>query len=118
MKRLSSAVLAGVVAFTLGSTTALGQEDKKVARLWKAKCGSCHGATGAGDTDKGKEMKLKDLSDPKWQASKKDEEVKQIILDVKTVDVGGKKEEVHGYKESLSAAQVDSLVAFLRGFKR
>ncbi len=118
MKKMNTAAWAVIAAFTFGGTAALAQEDKKTARLWKAKCGSCHGAEANGDTAKGKEMNVKDLSAAKWQASVKDEDIKKTITEKQTVDVGGKKEEVHGFGEDLKPDQVDALVTHLRSLKK
>ena len=75
--RLLASIAAG--SFLL-SATALAQEvDKKAERAWKAKCASCHGQTGKGDTDKGKELKIVDMTTPAFQ-SKKDDELKKAIL--------------------------------------
>ena len=52
-----------VAASVLLSATAVAQTDpKKTERTWKSKCASCHGATGKGDTDKGKELKVPDMA--------------------------------------------------------
>ncbi len=118
MKKMTTAALAVIAAFTFSSTAALAQEDKKTARLWKAKCGSCHGQEGAGDTQKGKDMKIKDLTSAKWQASVKDEDIKKTITEKQTVDIDGKKEEIHGFAEELKPEQVDALVGYLRAQKK
>ncbi len=118
MKKMTTAALAVMAAFTFTSTTALAQEDKKTARVWKAKCGSCHGATGAGDTAKGKEMNAPDLTSAKWQDANKDEAIKKAIAETQTVEIGGKKEELHGYAGELKPDQLDALVTYIRAMKK
>jgi mono/diheme cytochrome c family protein len=118
MKTLYSAALAAVLAVGFIGGPAQAQEDKKTARLWKAKCSSCHGAQGKADTAKAKEMKVADMSEAKWQAAKKDADIKKVVLETQTVDVGGKKEEVHGFQGELDDAQLDAMVALIRSFKQ
>ena len=85
--------------------------DAKTVRTWKAKCASCHGAEGKGDTEQGVKMKLPDMSKPQWQKEHSDEKMKQSILN------GVKKEGTEGmdaYKDVLSPEQVDGLIAYIR----
>jgi mono/diheme cytochrome c family protein len=118
MKMFYSAALAAVIAVGFVGTSAEAQEDKKTARTWKAKCGSCHGTDGAGDTTKGKAMKVPDMTSAKWQASKTDAEIAKAINETAAVEVDGKKDEVHGFKDEMDAAQVDAMVKFIRGMKK
>jgi len=85
--------------------------DAKTVRTWKAKCASCHGAEGKGDTEQGVKMKLPDMSKPQWQKENSDEKMKQAILN------GVKKEGTEGmdaYKDVLTPEQVDGLIAYIR----
>ncbi len=119
MKRMSTAALAVVAVFSFTSTAALAQEpDKKTARVWKSKCASCHGADGVGDTKKGKEQEIINLTTAKWQAGTTDDAIKKTITEPQTKDVGGKKEDLHGFGSELKPDQVDALVAFIRGLKK
>jgi len=107
--RLLASIVAGSV---LVSATALAAEDpKKTERTWKSKCATCHGQSGKGDTDKGKELKIVDMTTPGFQA-KKDDELRKAILD------GVEKEKSHAFKGELTPEQVDALVAYVRGFKK
>ncbi len=111
--RLIASIAAG--SFLL-SATALAQEaDKKVERAWKAKCASCHGQTGKGDTDKGKQLKVEDMTASKYQA-KKDDELKKAILDgIKGPDG---KEVMQAFKDEVTPEQAEALVKYTRGFKK
>ena len=100
-----------VAAALLLGATALAQADKKTERTWKSKCASCHGAAGKGDTDRGKELKIVDMSTPAFQA-KKDDELKKAILE------GVEKDKGHSFKSELTTEQVDALVAHVRTFKK
>jgi len=110
--RLAASIVAG--SFLL-SAVALGAEDpKKVERTWKSKCASCHGQAGKGDTDKGKELKVEDMSAAKYQG-KKDDELKKAILDGVKMDG---KEVMQGFKDEVTPEMADALVKYTRGFKK
>jgi cytochrome c553 len=102
-----------VLALTLFTLSARAEEDKKTARTWKAKCGSCHGAEGKADTEQGQKAKISDFSTAAWQKGKSDADIKAAIE-------GGKKKEgveMEPYKDKLEAAQIDALVQHIRSFK-
>ena len=110
--RLLASIAAGSV---LLSATALAQEvDKKAERAWKAKCASCHGQTGKGDTDKGKELKVEDMSAAKYQ-SKKDADLTKAI--VEGVKMDGK-EVMPSFKDEITQEQAAALVKYTRSFKK
>jgi mono/diheme cytochrome c family protein len=110
--RLVASMVAGSL---LVSATAMAQEDpKKVERAWKSKCASCHGQTGKGDTDKGKELKVEDMTASKYQ-SKKDDELKKAILDGVKADG---KEVMPPFKDEVTADQAAAFVKYTRTFKK
>jgi len=57
--------LAVIAAASLAAGAALGEDG---AALYKAKCASCHGAGGQGDTPMGKALKVKPLAGTKLSA--------------------------------------------------
>jgi mono/diheme cytochrome c family protein len=117
MKHVRLAALVTGASFLVG-TTALAQVDpKKVERAWKAKCSSCHGATGKADTEKGQQMKIVDMTSAEFQA-KKDDELKNAILNGVKKEKGGVKQEMDAFKGDLTPEQVDALVAYIRTFKK
>jgi cytochrome c6 len=76
------------------------------AETYKAKCASCHGPDGSGQTAVGKSMKIRDLRSAEVQ-KQTDAELEKIITDGK-----GK---MPAYKAKLSVADISSLVAYVRG---
>jgi mono/diheme cytochrome c family protein len=83
--------------------------DKKIERVWKAKCAACHGADGKAQTDQGQKLGVHDYTKPEWQKGRTDEQIKKAIADgVKGMD---------GYKDKLAPDQIDGLVAFIRTLK-
>lgn len=99
------------------STAALAETDKKTERTWKAKCASCHGQGGKGDTDKGKETNVQDMTTAAYQA-KSNDEFKKAILDGVHTEKNGVKQDMNGFKAELTPEQVDALVAYIRSFKQ
>jgi cytochrome c6 len=93
------------VAFTC-STWAFAAD---AAADYKAKCASCHGADGKGDTAIGKTMKVKDLASADVQ--------KQLDADLTTTIEKGKKP-MPGYEGKLSKEQIDGLVKYVRALKK
>ena len=87
--------------------------DKKIERLWKSKCSSCHGQDGKAQTEKGKKMKVADYTTAAWQKSKTDADIKKGILDGVKGEKDGAKQEMDGFKD-LTPEQVDGLVLFTR----
>ena len=106
-----------IVAAAMISLAAHAEVDKKTERTWKAKCASCHGADGKGATDQGAKMGIGDYTSAAWQKSVTDAQIKTAIADGVNREKAGKKQEMEGYKDKLDAAQIDSLVAFVRSLK-
>jgi len=83
--------------------------DKKVERLWKAKCASCHGVDGKAQTDQGKKLGVLDYTQAEWQKAHTDAEIRKGISD------GA--QGMEGYKDKLAPEQIDQLVQFVRSLK-
>ena len=112
-------VLASITAASLlvGATAFAQTDPKKVERAWKAKCSSCHGAAGKGDTEKGQQMKIADMTSAEFQA-RKDDEFRNAILNGVKKEKGGVKQEMDAFKGDLTPEQVDALIAYIRTFKK
>lgn len=106
MKNLIRASMV-VLVFALVASTAFAADAG--ADLFKAKCASCHGATGAGDTAMGKSMKLKDLGS--------DEVQKQSDADLANVIAKGKKP-MPAYEGKLTNDQIQDVVKYIRTLKK
>jgi cytochrome c6 len=79
------------------------------APLYKTNCAICHGPDGSGQTPAGKSVKARDLRSAEVQ-SQSDTELSRVIREGK-----GK---MPSYKERLSAADVSSLVAYIRAMAK
>ena len=105
MKTILRASLAGLVLALVFSTYTFADGGAD----FKAKCAMCHGATGAGDTVIGKNMKVKDLGSAEVQ--------KQSDADLNTVITKGKGK-MTPFEGKLSPDQISGLVKFLRTLKK
>jgi mono/diheme cytochrome c family protein len=79
------------------------------APLYKTNCAVCHGPDGSGQTPAGKSVKARDLRSAEVQ-SESDAELSRVIREGK--------DKMPSYKERLSAADVASLVAYIREMKK
>ncbi len=113
MKR---AVMTAVAALAFVAASASAEPDKKTERLYKSKCASCHGQDGKGQTEKGKKLKLPDMTSAEFKA-KPAEELKKAIVEGVKVEKDGVKKEMDPFKEDLKPEQVDALVEYVKAFK-
>lgn len=95
------------LALGLGlSATALADAGGDV---FKAKCASCHGPTGAADSAMGKSMKLRDLGSAEVQ--------KQSDAELTAIVAKGKKP-MPGYEGKLTNDQINDVVKYVRSLKK
>jgi mono/diheme cytochrome c family protein len=107
MKKLSVALVLSLSPFA-GRAFADTAEE-----IWKAKCKACHGEDGRARTKTGQKEKIPDFTTPKWQAHLGDEEIRQTIT-----DGSPENEKMKPFKDKLSAEEIDSLVKYIRAFKK
>lgn len=105
---MTVAILALVVVFQANTQAASPAADDAAA-TFKAKCVSCHGADGAGNTAAGKAMKVKSLASAEVQGQT-DEQLFTAIAKGK-----GK---MPGYEKTLGADKCKELVAYVRTLKK
>jgi cytochrome c6 len=103
MKRI--VLLLAIVATMLAPLAAFAADG---AAVYKAKCATCHGADGKGETSIGKSMKLKSLAAADVQKTT-DADLAKVISDGK-----GK---MPAYKGKLSADEIKALVTYIRTLK-
>jgi mono/diheme cytochrome c family protein len=102
-----------VALFALVSIDA-SAADPKTERLWRAKCGSCHGEDGKAQTEQGKKMGVADLTTAAWQKQFTDDKIKAAIADGVNETRDGKKKEMDAFKSKLRPEQIADLTAFIR----
>jgi mono/diheme cytochrome c family protein len=102
-------LLLALVLATIAFLSAPAKGDTATAEAtYKAKCASCHGPDGKGETATGKMMHVKDFSS---------EEVQKMSDADLTAAITSGKGKMPPYK-TLSADQVKDLVAYIRAFAK
>jgi mono/diheme cytochrome c family protein len=116
MRRLFTCTFA--FALPLLALPLAARADPATERLWKAKCGSCHGPDGKAQTEQGKKMAIEDMSTAAWQAQFSDDKLAAAINDGLKRDKNGTHQEMDAYKSKLRPDQVTALVAYVRALKK
>lgn len=106
MKMLRVAVT-GLVLFSAPAFAA------DAATNWAAKCKSCHGEDGRGDTAMGRKNKVRDISTAEWQGKTTDAQIKKVIADGSPDNA-----KMKAYKDKLSRDEIAALVTYVRGLKK
>ncbi len=90
--------LLAVFTLSLLAAGARAEVDKKVERTYKAKCASCHGASG-------EKLAFKKANEAKFKAA---------------IENGAKndKDTMEGYKDKLDAATIDGLTAYAQSLAK
>jgi cytochrome c6 len=102
MNRKSFAIVLAAL-LPIAASAAFAASDG--AATYKAKCASCHGADGRGQTAMGKSLKLRDLGSADVQ--------KQTDKELYNLTAGGKGK-MPAYKGKLTEAEINALVAHMR----
>jgi mono/diheme cytochrome c family protein len=96
------ALIAALISSNLAFAAGPGQ------RLYNAKCASCHGKDGRGQTEMGRKTQVKDLTDPNVQATFSGD----TLIDELTN--GMKDTKMPGYKDKLSGDEIQAVAAYTR----
>jgi cytochrome c6 len=109
MYRIGKVILAGTVMAGMGFLSTLGRADNTAEATYKAKCATCHGADGKGETAAGKSMKAGSFADPEV-AKMSDEDLSSAI------EKG--KNKMPAYGKSLKPDQIKDLVGYIRSLAK
>lgn len=106
-------VISGIQLLSTGVSGGVSRpvESFKQADIFKENCASCHGKDGRAKSLRGKLVKARDLTDVAWHESVSDARIRNSIAD-------GYGKKMPAWKEKLTAAQIDSLVNFIRGLRK
>jgi mono/diheme cytochrome c family protein len=104
------AVIGGTFVIRARSGGPVTAAPKSAAELYSKNCATCHGRDGRAKTFKGKLKHARDLSDPEWQNRVSDERIFNSIMNGK--------DKMPAYAKKLSGQEIDSLVPYVRGFKK
>lgn len=111
MKHDLKLLLLGALA-ALGAALALAAP---AAENWENHCAKCHGADGKGQTKVGRKLQVKDYTSAADQAKFTDAEAIRATTEGVRDQAG--KERMKGFKDELSAGEIEELVAHVRKFK-
>ena len=111
---VKAALMCFAAVMAVGAPEAVGtagrQSNVDASALYSKHCATCHGKDGRAKTFKAKFNKARDLTDAQWQAEVSDERLFNSVTQGR-----GK---MPSFKKKLSAAQAESLVAYVRGLKK
>lgn len=83
--------------------------EKKLVRLWNAKCATCHGEDGRGRTEQGREMGIADMTKAAYWKDVTLESARKAVLEGIKRTVNGKEQEMKPFADRLQPRQVDDL---------
>lgn len=107
LKRISPGLMLIAACLALGTRIYRAAANSSAADLYKSKCSMCHGLDGKGYTA----IHTPDFTSAKWQAQHTDEQLKSAI------ENGVKGTSMPAWRSKLTAAQINSLVAYIRSLK-
>jgi mono/diheme cytochrome c family protein len=92
--------------------------DKKIKRLFDAKCASCHGEDGRGKTELGLEMGIADMTKEAYWKNLTLEGARKGVLEGLQRTANGKQQEMKPFKDRLTPEQVDALNLYAASLKK
>ena len=92
--------------------------DKKIKRLFEAKCASCHGDDGRAQTELGLEMGIEDMTKAAYWKDLTPEKARQEVLEGLKRVLKGKEQEMKPFKDRLTPEQVDALNLYAASLKK
>lgn len=105
-----AAIIFGSALINSVTANSAAIEPFDAAATYNSKCAKCHGRDGRSKTTRGWLTHSRDLSKSDWQDEVSDERIYNSISNGK-----GK---MPPFKKSLTDAQINSLVTYVRGLKR
>lgn len=90
---------------------ALSAPAADVRHNWTTQCVKCHGSDGKGNTPMGRKLHIRDLTDPKVQATLNTAKMRDAI---KNGIMKNGKTEMKAYGSLLSDAEIEALVSHVR----
>jgi cytochrome c6 len=108
-KSMSKIICLAIVVAVPVLLSARTRADDKSAATYKAKCATCHGADGRGDTPAGKSTKARSFADP--------EVVKASDDDLAGIIEKGKAK-MPGYGKSMKPDEIKDMVTYIRSLAK
>lgn len=108
MQRISL-ILAAAAALSVAPAV---RADDAGRETYDKKCASCHAKDGSGKTKMGEKLKVESLASAEKQGKLTDDQLKKIVED------GIQDKKMPGFKEKLSAEEIDGVAKYVRAFKK
>jgi len=105
----------GISALLFGCLVGWPAMADDATQMWNSNCAACHGKDGIGQTMMGSRSNIKDLTDPKVQASFTDAQATKTIKEGYTDEYG--KQKMKAFSDKFSDDDIKALVAKVRSFK-
>jgi cbb3-type cytochrome c oxidase subunit III len=99
-------IAAGLLVSSLAFRAAVLSADG--AAIFKKNCMMCHGADGKGFST----LKTPNFTDPKWQSSTKDKEMREVIKN------GKKGTAMPAFDGQLNDEEISAVIAYVRSLKK
>jgi len=109
IKSMSKIICLAIIVAAPVLFSARTRADDKSAATYKAKCATCHGADGKGDTPAGKSTKARSFADP--------EVVKASDDDLAGIIEKGKAK-MPGYGKSMKPDEIKDMVTYIRSLAK
>ena len=107
-----------IAAFAILSLSGTAFADGAAgAKVFKAKCASCHGADGKATTPQAQKQKVRDMTKPEWQKEFSDDQLLKATVDGFKREREGVKQDMPAYKGKLNDQQLKDVVAYMRSLK-
>lgn len=114
---LTGSVTVGLLIFGGGIASADPPSAKKVERIYNAKCASCHGKDGKGQTEQGQKEGCEDMTLASWHDARTDAKIKKSIAEGLSEEIDGKTRKMKAFADVLEPEEIDALVVYVRAFK-
>ncbi len=92
--------------------------SKKIVRLFEAKCSTCHGDDGKGQTETGRDMAIDDMTKAAYWKDLTLESARKSVLEGIKRTRNGVEQEMKPFKDRLTPDQVDALVIYSVSLKK
>lgn len=116
---LAVALVVSRMLFAQGLAPPAGfKVDKKIKRLFEAKCATCHGDDGRAKTEEGQEMGIADMTKADYWKDLTLDKARDEVLNGLKRTVKGKEQEMKPFKDRLTPEQVDALILYSASLKK
>ena len=93
--------------------------DKKIKRIFEAKCATCHGDDGRGRTEEGRDMDIADMTKAAyWKDLTLEVARKEVLEGLKRTSKSGKAQEMKPFRDRLTPEQIDALNIYASSLKK